>query len=540
MASKTGQLPQIESERDEQKPEVKDIQDLRHLVQIVVGSLKFDVAIGAVIIVNAFTQAWEQALTLEDKDTLALKVIESFFLVIYIIELGLRYYASGWSCFYDSWVKLDCLIVLLGMVTSWILEPTMSDWQNGLGLVVVLRLSRLLRIIKTLRVLVQVREFWMLVRGFAASIKLMMYTFALVFVLIYVFGIIGVEVITKHSMNIGDSPDVEFQRHVDEYFSSLPRTMLTLVRYVCMDDLAESYSVLVKKDAALSIYFVAIIICLGIIVMNLVGAVIFNGTLEMNKEEEDAMAEAKKQEMHKLIQDLKALFVRLDEDKSGTITRDEIRRISPEDHEKLSSALGVNTPVEVFQAIDTDGSGRVSIDEFFDSIVDVALKDTGVDMKRLEKQLSSMNWRLMETFSRYEVEKALMDQMAVDIKQIKAKCNQAESRPSITVNTARVEGVADVDLPAWARDVLGKLSAITISAEEQVRAIAAVGSFPLSEKIDDLKSVAVPNGACSNGKVGMAKPKSPPKPPNGVRAVSPEGREARSKSLGHTPSRRMS
>eukprot|EP00927_Polykrikos_kofoidii_P059644 TRINITY_DN54789_c0_g1_i1.p1 TRINITY_DN54789_c0_g1~~TRINITY_DN54789_c0_g1_i1.p1 ORF type:complete len:547 (-),score=99.38 TRINITY_DN54789_c0_g1_i1:27-1667(-) len=487
---------QIEKEDAKEIPtEPESLQELTHNV---VSSLKFDILIGTIIVANAMVVAWEQSLTLNGDNTVAAKVLESFFLVIYLFEIGLRYYAFGFGVFHDTWVKFDCLVVFLGILTSWILEPTLNEWPDGIGLLVILRLTRLLRIIKTLRVLIHVREFWMLVRGFAASLKLMFYTFFLVFVLIYVFGIIGVEIITKHRLNMGDTPDSEFQIHVDKYFSTLPMTMLTLMRFACMDEMASTFTSLVQKDALLSIYFVALIICLGMIVMNIVGAVIFNGTLEMNKEEEDAMAAQRKEEMHKLIQELRALFLRLDEDNSGTITRDEIKRISPEDNAKLTSALGVSSPVEVFSALDADGSGRVSIEEFFDSIVDVALKDTDVDMKRLERQLSSMSWRLNENFLSHTQEREQLRTIGETVEHIKNRSNLTGDNLMSVRISADAEGNT-AELPPWAQDILQKLNAVTHVAEAQVKAIVAA----LNANVD-------PNGAVANGvSNGAAKSVSP-------------------------------
>eukprot|EP00927_Polykrikos_kofoidii_P017635 TRINITY_DN18055_c0_g1_i1.p1 TRINITY_DN18055_c0_g1~~TRINITY_DN18055_c0_g1_i1.p1 ORF type:complete len:565 (+),score=109.24 TRINITY_DN18055_c0_g1_i1:49-1743(+) len=496
MEKKGGQLGSVEKDEDIKKNEQVKEKDPRKIAQWVVGSLWFDCVTGGIIVTNAATQAWEQALTIDGRDTTFLKVIESLFLVIYIFEILLRYYALGSACLKDIWVKFDLFVVTLGMLTSWVLEPSLTDWPEGIGLLVVFRLTRLLRIIRTLRVLVQVRDFWLLVRGFAASLKLMLYTFGLVFVLIYVFSVIGVEIITKHRLNMGDHPDSEFRDHVDRYFATLPRTMLTLMRYVCMDEMSQTYSLLVEKDAALVPYFIGLIICLGIIVMNLVGAVIFTGTLDMNKEEHDQARNIKNMEMHRLIEDLKALFLRLDEDNSGTLTRDEIKRISPEDHEKLSTALGVNSPLEVFMALDTDQSGRVSIEEFFDGIVDVALKDSRVDMKRIERQLSSMSWRLSETFLHHAAEKAKLESMHANIDYIKKHCGNGfvgvhEFPGSMQLPTASstpraissILGPEGKDLPPWAKDLLGKLHAITISAEDQIRAIAsAKGSGTMSRR----------------------------------------------------------
>lgn len=55
--------------------------------------------------------------------------------------------------------------------------------------------------------------------------------------------------------------------------------------------------------------------------------------------------------------------------------------------------------MDIFNALDTDKSGEISINEFFDTVLDCCLVKGSADLKRMEKQIEHMHWRLKETFS---------------------------------------------------------------------------------------------------------------------------------------------
>lgn len=372
---------------------------LHVLAKKILKSLEFDIVIGVVILLNAVSIGTEQTLQLSGNSTAPVMVVESIFLVIYIFELSLRLFVHGFLCFRDHWVKFDALLVGLGIFSSWIIEPFVDSMPDGLGLLMVLRIARLLRLAKMARFFAQVQEFWRLIRGLFGSLTIMAYTFVLLFIILYVFSSLGLELITKHALNMGPEPDPKFQEHVSTYFSSLPQIMCTLIQFVTLDDMHLVYKPLVEKDAFLAIYFVLVILVMSIVVVNLISAVIFSGCLEQNVYENDELQRQQEDQWAELIRELKEMFFRLDHDNSGQLSRDNMMNINPEDQEQLSEALGVSTPMDIFNALDIDRNGTISINEFFDGIWDVMLTKGDVELKRMEKQVESMHWRLKETFS---------------------------------------------------------------------------------------------------------------------------------------------
>jgi len=78
------------------------LEDIREETRFMLRSWIFDVVIGSIIALNAVSISVEQSLEIKGHDTTSIKVIESVFLTIYIIELGLRFFCLGSQCFARS------------------------------------------------------------------------------------------------------------------------------------------------------------------------------------------------------------------------------------------------------------------------------------------------------------------------------------------------------------------------------------------------------------------------------------------------------
>jgi len=235
----------------------------------------------------------------------------------------------------------------------------------------------------------------MLVRGFQSSAGTMFYTLVMLTMVLYIFGCMGVELITNHNRAKGEDADPLFQQKVHEYFRNLPLTMLTLVQFVTLDNLAIIYYDLVVQDYFLGFYFLALILTVSIVLMNLITAVLVNSALEQALQDKDAMKAEELKKKKRLMKRLRDMFVRLDEDESGEVTIDEILKMTDEDKQLFWSVMGTSDPLEVFNAIDVDHSGGIDLDEFCDGIWAAAISKTPIEMRRLEKQVMNIHEKMM-------------------------------------------------------------------------------------------------------------------------------------------------
>jgi len=200
----------------------------------------FDSAIGLTIVANSLTIGLEQALI---EPNPVLLTLEDVFLSIYVLELLLRLFASGFSAFLDHWVKFDTLLVVIGILGSRYFVALVGE---DLVPLVVLRTALLLRLARAVRLLVHFQVLWKLVGGFLSSASTMFYTLLLLLIFLYIFSCLGIEVITK---NKSLQHDEDTRWVVEMYFTSLLMTMLTLVQFVCLDSVGAIYKPLMKRTA---------------------------------------------------------------------------------------------------------------------------------------------------------------------------------------------------------------------------------------------------------------------------------------------------
>lgn len=485
------------------------LQTTRSMARQLLMSIQFDLAIGVVISLNAVSIGTEQTLQLSGHSVAPVQVVESLFLVVYIFELGLRCYVHGLSCFKDNWVKFDAFLLAMGILNSWIIEPFVKEMPNELGLIMVLRVGRLLRLAKMARFFSQIQDFWKLIRGLFGSLSIMTYTFVLLVIILYVFSSLGFELITKHDMNIGADPDPHFQEQVNMYFRSLPQIMCTLIQFVTLDDMHLVYKPLIEKDPFLAIYFVLVILVMSIVVVNLVAAVIFSCCLEQNVYESDELQRQQEERWAELIRDLKEMFIRLDCDNSGQLTRDNMMNISPEDQEQLSEALGFSSPMEIFNALDIDRSGTISINEFFDGIWDVMLTKGDVEMKRMEKQVESIHWRLKESFSLQHDARLGMNRI---LKQLEMDSLSELATPNLM---QAFDGLQSP--PLWAAELKDSMKSLIKSLKAAVPGVDVTEPSSPFPALDRPGSKKRPSSASSTPKKGRSRDSSPrhaPKPPD--------------------------
>lgn len=325
----------------------------------------------------------------DDTVTAPLNMLEHAFLCVYTLEVLLRFFVFSWQCLVDTWVRFDCFLVVIGVISTWVL-PSISFDVASLGPFMVLRLMRLLRLARTFKLIVTVRNLWLLVRSLLDSFGTMVYTVVLLLIVLYIFACIGMELITLSPANMGPDPDPAYQELVEEYFPTMGITMMTLTQFVCFDSIASIYKPFLMIDPMapfLAIYFSLAVVVIGIVLMNLITAVVVNSALEQADKDKDAQLHFEETERKKLVKDLKKMFKRLDEDNSGHVTLDELSHIRRDDRASLTRAAGCSDLSEIFHALDPDGNGAVTIDDFCDGIWAVSASQVPLELKRTEKQV---------------------------------------------------------------------------------------------------------------------------------------------------------
>jgi voltage-gated sodium channel len=358
-----------------------------YAVHQMLSSTKFDMSIGVVIMMNSITIGVQMEFELQNKDVSALLLIDNVFLGIYAVELGLRFFAYGIHCLDNGWVQFDAALVTLGLGTS-ILEIGLgAEFLENLGPIMVLRVLRLLRLARAVRLFSQFKALWMLVRGLLSSAGTMSYTFLLMVLIFYLFANMAIELITKDQALRDKEP--EYDQLVLQFFPNLATTMLTLVQFATLDSIGAIYGGMIPhKPVTLSVFFILFILVVSISLMNLVTAVIVEGSLDQASADKEVNSAYKAAEMKKLIPQIKELFIKMDADQSGELELDEVLNADIETQEELAKVMEMDDLQELFEILDIDSSGSLGIDEFVEGITKLITSDAPKETLRMQKSLN--------------------------------------------------------------------------------------------------------------------------------------------------------
>eukprot|EP00913_Durusdinium_trenchii_P014293 g13409.t1 len=289
--------------------------------------------------------------------------VEITFVVIYMIEAGLRMTAMGvTSYFCDPWCILDIFLTFSGFISrplvqsacdvadrrfqvqslvclvqnlrvqpvEGILLPFLASTiglrnpVRELQTFLIVRSLRILRLMRALRALTYFRTVWRLVHGLLTSGNAMMWPGRQ-------FGV--PEVITKDTALMADP---ETAAIVVEHFSGLGSTLLTLTRFITLDSAAGIYIPLIQAKPVLVFYFGAIILFVSIALMtiarflsNLVTATLVEGALINSQKDRDLDQIVKRDRLRKALPKLLQLFHDVDKDDNQLITLEEMKAVPP-------------------------------------------------------------------------------------------------------------------------------------------------------------------------------------------------------------------
>lgn len=356
----------------------------------------FDMIMGIVIVLNSIIIGVELTVQPIDESEsssetrLLFDVCEHVFLCIYVLELLCRLYACRTACLRNGWVRFDVFLVIMGVLGAWVAPLIISvggdSIRNAGPSPLFLRVFRLARVARALRLFVQFRTLWMLVSGLSSSFPNVLNVFLVLSLTLFVFSCLAVEVIAKERNSNGQV----FQALVDQYWSSLPVIMMTLVQFVTLDTVGEIYKPMIADNILLVFYFLPFMLMVSVILMNLVMAVVIQTFMDHVKRDEETRQLWNKQRMLELMPRLTTVFEGLDMDGNGQITWEELKCAPTDVKMELECLLSVDSLADLFEALDEDGNMQVSSEEFFDGMTRLICGNSSLDITRILRMLRSI------------------------------------------------------------------------------------------------------------------------------------------------------
>merc|ERR550537_1142993 len=215
-----------------------------------------------------------------------------------------------------------------------------------------------------------------------------------------------------------------------------------MIQFVTLDAGSDIYLPIVKVSPEMIIFFVILILVVGVALMNLVTAIIVEGSFEQAKLDREVTRAYKRQMAVQMMPYVRKMFQDIDTDKSGDITIDEISSIGWDVRERMASCFETDDMVELFEMLDIDGSGHIKIDEFCDQLVKIVTSDTPVENIRMMKQLALLRHEVNELAFTQPRSSQINDMEAsiADIRRLLVQMNRSNSNTETPPRHGRQPG----------------------------------------------------------------------------------------------------
>ncbi|CAE7471597.1 NaCP60E [Symbiodinium natans] len=273
----------------------------------------FDIFYSICIIVNCLTMGLQADMLVNDYSdgiVLVVRMIEHVLVALFTFEIFARLRVYGrW---YFSLTRMDerrrrhepdlgwkpawaaMIVVLSGVVFGWILPllyELMGEDLFGAGFMRMLSVFRALRLLRIVRVIQQMpmfREVWLLLRGLTSSMRTLIWTVAVIFVLTYIFAILGCWMISDQMKALkSDVVDQELYEATYNMVKGIGPLMQLLIQFLTLDSWNSKMERIMLYAPWCLAYFYMYIAVAVFVLMNLVTAIIVENAMSASRMDED-------------------------------------------------------------------------------------------------------------------------------------------------------------------------------------------------------------------------------------------------------------
>lgn len=341
-------------------------------VVAIVNSREFEVAVAVLLVLNAAYIGVQVDYLAQNIDSAApafFTISGWIFCICFVLEVGIRMYALGWSFFcVDGWKwnVFDLLVVTMqvceetaDLMVDLVFDQSTNSEYTNFTVVRVLRVLRLVRVVRFMRILRLIRELHTMVGSIVGSIRSFLWTIALLLLMIFIFGVYLTQHVVDHSRSNVEA--FRADEKLQQYWGSLGSSVLSLFQALSggidWDVLLIPLKGTTRFPTAMSFVFAAYIAFAMFVVLNLVTGIFVDSAQTNVREDRDL----------DLVNRVRELFMKTDDDNSGCITwtefESQLRNPQMEEYFKTID-LDMSEAPNLFNVLDIRGTGYISAEEF--------------------------------------------------------------------------------------------------------------------------------------------------------------------------------
>lgn len=298
-------------------------------------------------------------------------IFQSFTLVLFAADSGLRLFVDRGEFFHDTTNVLD-FSVFLADVALLFAQPLLD-----VTFVASLRLFRVLRVVRFFGTH-RLREVYLMLEGLRAALRPIFFAVLLIFMCLVFWGTIAVEFLHMDNLRLvdsgayGDCPDYICK----DAFASVFGAVLTFFKTIIAGDSWGQLSLpLTQKNPFHFLVLAGALLMIQVGLMNLIVAIIVDRAAEARMHDDELLLAQKRENFFIAYHKLKALFDKMDADGGGTLSVEELREAYHKfpEFQQILDTLDIREQEldVVFEILDANKDSEISFEEFVETLHDL-------------------------------------------------------------------------------------------------------------------------------------------------------------------------
>jgi len=356
-----------------------------------VRSSRFDQFSAFLVLSNAVLIGMQVNYSFDDNEPDWIRLVDYLYVLVFVVELLLRAYAFGilgffWASEDASWNWFDFAIVSLSTLDA---LATFANYQEtvlkNISILRTLRVLRITRVLRIIRVVKFFKELRVMILAIGSTLKVACWALVLLLLAIYIFGTSIAYLVAEFIILNSGRVDEELLLR----FGSLQLSLLSLFMSVAGGfDWDMAYQPLANIGWPPVIVFITYILFASFCVMNVIIGIFCQNASEAFEQDRDKVIEAQLNTKKKYVEILIEMFEQFDKDHNWQISAEEFEDgLEDPRMQAVLRTLDIERrdAYDLFDMLDSDASGDVSIDEFVSGCIKFRGGAKAVQVEKIAK-----------------------------------------------------------------------------------------------------------------------------------------------------------